>query len=187
MTSDPAEDSEWHQAQSDLYFGDDLPPELSFGGLWTLGFIKLECARRMSASGKLSSWCERMARHLFAIDNFDHHLLQIHHECIASHFRAMVAGQAPKSPLPAELAERRLEMIRRWREHLLEEVLDLMRDPEIARAFAIVLVYRNFAVSERVGEHLDRLLLARYGKECMSDWFMGWVAKRMAASGGYAP
>lgn len=171
-------DSEWWQAQSDLYYGDDLPYELSFAGLLTLGLIQLECARRMASSGPVSSWCERMAWHLFRLESFNHHLLRLHHQCIADHFRWRVAKDPFTATLPDEPAGRRLEMIRRWRGYLLEEVPDLMRDPDIARAFAIVLVYRNFSDSDRVADQLDRLLLARYGEETVSHSFVEWVARR---------
>lgn len=168
------DDLEMALVQHDLYFVRGTPPHtLHIDGLSTLGYIKIRCMYGLAGFSYADPRCRELQGRLAAIGGFDHHNLQAHHEHIAAYYRWAVWRHARNQPGEPGSPERRQALFVAWRDYLRQEIPALMRNKAIAVAVANVLVYRYFEFSDRYYDQLGRLLVDRYGFECLAKTSRG--------------
>jgi hypothetical protein len=170
------DDLEVAKAQHDLYSGLNLPEDHLLGGRTTLSYFWVTCVLSTTPERRMDRSWMRLQGHLSCRYRFDHRLLQAHHDLFAAHYRYLVRPGLPTSGVQGNAVWRRLEHVRAWRDHLLDEVPALMKDDVIAEEFAKSLVYRDFEVGFEAGRQLGRLMLERYGSACVSQaqWIPHW-------------
>lgn len=163
------DDLEVAWAQHDLYFGRDIPLSHTIAGrFYTLGWWWQVLLTQAEQRRLWLPWVDRHYHRLQRVGPFSHKLLQLPHEHIAAFYRWQVRRQPELSDHPLDESTRRLRHLAAWRDWAQGELEDLMDSDDTVLSMAKLILYRQFDASDRAAEELDRILVQRYGMECVA-------------------
>jgi hypothetical protein len=161
--------------QHDTYFADISAPQVSIDGHDTLGWIWQVALKGASyrCHHRHDPWFTRNLPRLLRIDGFDHRLLQIHHQHLAAYFRWTTLPRIDRPPAWDRCSpDYPLYLVALWRNFLNQEVHDLLQDRHTLETLCCLVLYQNFDFSDAYYDELRRILMRRYGRECIAlcEW-----------------
>jgi len=158
-------------AQHDLYFGKERHASYLPNGADTLGYWwGLATARaEWLARNDGEPWYRSNYRRMKRVERFSHKTLQIPHEHIAAYYRWIMRHTGPLPFGGKSKEDLRVYWLGEWGNYLRFELLDLVNTPAILKALCRTMLYRHFEAADRSAAELDRLLIERYGMECVAQ------------------
>jgi hypothetical protein len=125
-------------------------------------------------------WFQRNLQRLVRIDGFDHRLLQIHHQHMAAYCRWRLPRIERAPVIDRSSPDYPVDLVAIWRKFLTEDVLDLLLDRHTLKTLCRLVLYRNLDVSDDYSDELRRILMRRYGRECIA--LCEWVGSEIPAT-----